>query len=288
MARALILRVAMARADDWLKSTKKQRKDLYQAVRRLMKLGELSWDIISRDALGRPPSAMTRSFIENFRQGRIGADAAAQIYQFLQVHHPACIPELDTAAFTAKKFRDLLLRHRRLGMIQILPELTGPPFRAKRLGPEWAEYPFEANDPICFRLRLPFVYEAAIGLNGSAHGWFPMALEKPSDYEFPDNYPPLPWLASNPLIKPVTQGAQTICTPAPGPEEAKRRRGSNTFVFIVGDVELLFDFSETWRPECLVADAELDRLADALTQNSRNNWAITQINSSGIAPYTDD
>jgi hypothetical protein len=278
----------MARADDWLKSTSKQRKDLYQAVRRLMKLGDLSWDAISRDALGRDPVTMTRSFIENFRQGRISASDASRIYRFLEVRHPACITELDTAAFTAKKFRELLLSQRRLGMIEILPERIGPPFRATRLGPEWAEYPFEANDPICFGLRLPFVYEAAIGMNGSVHGWFPMALEQPTDYELAHVYPPLPWLMRNPLIKPVTQGAQTICTPAPGPQEAKRRRGTNTFVFIVGDVQLIHDFSETWRPERQIADTELDRLAEALKQNRLNNWAITQINASGIAPYTDD
>lgn len=278
----------MARADDWLTSTNKQRKDLYQAVKRLMKLGELTWDVISRDALGRDPATITRSFTENFRQGRISAADAARIYRFLEVHHPASIPELDTAAFTARKFGELLLRYRRLGMIQILPELIGPPFRATRMGPEWAEYPFEANDPICFRLRLPFVYEAAIGLSGSIHGWFPMALEQPTDYEFADDYPPLPWLTSNPLIKPVTQGAQTICTPAPGPQEAKRRRGTNTFVFIVGDVQLIRDFSAAWQPERQIADAELDRLADALRQDRLNNWAVTQINASGIAPYTDD
>lgn len=279
----------MARADDWLKSTRKQRKDLYQAVRRLMKLGHLTWDALSRDALERDPATMTRSFIENFRQGRVSAADASRIYQYLEACHPACIPELDTAAFTAKKFRDLLLTHRRLGMIQILPELTGPPFRATRLGPEWAEYPFEANDPICFRLRLPFVYEAAIGLSGSIHGWFPMVLEQPTDYELAHVHPPLPWLtSSNPLIKPVTQGAQTICTPAPGPQEAKRRRGTNTFVFIVGDVQLIDDFSAAWQPERQIADAELDRLADALRQDRLNNWAVTQINASGIAPYTDD
>lgn len=116
--------------------------------------------------------------------------------------------------------------------------MIGTSVRVHRLGPEWHEYPFEIEDPVCFKLRLPHVYTAVCALNWTDDGWYPIALAEPSDYELADLAPPEIWKHRDPFIKPVTQGVQTVCTLAPNEGEAKRRRYDNSFVLLA--VTILF------------------------------------------------
>lgn len=271
----------MATPEDWLKSSRKQRKDMYQCVRHLIRVGELTWDNLYKIALGR---IVSESFNENFRQGRLSGKDAVRIYRYLQSHYRESAQALDAEAFTAKKFSDFLLRYRRLGLLEILPWLVDIPQRTNRLGPEWREYPFETEEPILFRLRLPLIYGFGMALHGSGDGWFPLVLDTPNDFELDfDDRPP--WLVveeNDLLIKPVRAGAQTIGAPPRTRAEMLRRRGANIFVFIVGEFETLLSISARWHPDVPLRPDQLDALADELM--ATQNWAIAQLNASGMGP----
>jgi hypothetical protein len=257
-------------------------------VSRLFKMRELTLEILFRDALGKSPDTITPAFTENFRKGKISTSNAALIYRYLRENFQDSIPALDAAVMTAKKFQDFLLRYRRLGDLRILPEIIEPPFRVTRLGPEWHEYPFEASEPVCFELRLPHIYPAAIAIVGGAHGWFPVELEDPTGYQFGTEAPPSLSLRGDRFIKAVTQGSQTICTAPPTLSEQRRRKGTNIFVFLIGDFFILDPLTAHWDIEKPISLTELDALAERFMAEKATGWIITQINASGIGPWEDD
>lgn len=263
----------MAKPDDWLKATQKQRQDLYKTVDRLEKLRELRWSDFVQKALGR---VVGDSFRENFRKGLISRADASLAYRYLQAHHPHAAAALDIDAFTNKIFGEFILHYRRLGLISVLPETGGPPFLSHRRGPEWTEYPFEISDPICFNVRLPFEYNALVVLHGSHQGWFPLRIAQPT----PDED-----LSSTRLVQQARFGAQTICTPPPTEKETERRRGSNCFLFLAGDFDLIGELAKDWNSEVKITDAELTRLADRLSRSISQVWVLSQINATGIGPY---
>lgn len=274
-------------ATDWLKATNKQRVDLYDAVVRLINLGELTWAELYGKALGTPSKNVSGAFNENFRKGKISKIKANKIYKYLVRDHSHAVPAINVAASTAREFQEFLLYYRRLGAVQILPELIGTSHRVNRLGPEWHEYPFEIADPVCFRLRLPHVYRAVCALNWTNEGWYPIALAEPSDYELADLAPPEKWKQRDPFIKPVTQGAQTICTLPPTEGERKRRRYDNSFVFLMGDYPLLKSATSGWSIDQPFRDADLDRIAELFRSERQSGWSVTLINAHGIGPIED-
>lgn len=275
-------------AIDWHRSTTKQRKDLYKVVKLLLKTRQLTLETLFKDALNLSPATITPAFSENFRQGKSSGENSALIYRFLCKSFPDVIPELDEAVLTGKIFQDFLQRHRRLGDVRILPEIIEPPFRVTRLGPEWHEHPFEASEPVCFQLRLPRIYPAACAIVGSEHGWFPIALEDPIDYEYAKVAPPTLSLRGDRFIKAVTQGSQTIYTAPPTLTERRRRTGSNNFVFLAGDFSLLAPLTEKWDTDTPFSITELDTLAKRFVKEKATGWTISQIIASGIGPWEND
>lgn len=280
---------------DWLKSSNQQRISLHDAVTRLVKLRQIMWsDIYALMRLD--PKKDQTSFHENFRKGKISRARAALIYKYLADNHPHEVAALDAAVSTTSVFWQFLIDYRRLGALEIQPETISIPFRSNRLGPEWREFPFEAGDPICFRLRLPQIYRCACALNGGLEGWYPIVLQEPRDYEFLSEAPPGPVVPSekrlvrnHPFIKPVTQGAQTICSAPPTEaEHARRLRDNNIFVFIAGDGWLLEEIARSWRPDTRVANSELDRLATTLLTHRDDGWTIAQLNAHGMGRYPDE
>ncbi|EKS35384.1 hypothetical protein [Afipia clevelandensis] len=275
-------------AIDWLKSSNKQRVDLYDAVMRLIKLKELTWADLYEKALRRAPNSVGPAFNENFRKGKISAANAALVFQYIADRHPHVIPDLNAAVSTAREFREFLLYYRRLGAIELLPRLIGKPFRVNRLGPEWHEYPFETTEPVCFRLDLPYVYPFACALNWTNEGWFPMALAEPSDYELESEAPPPRMRRTSAFIKPVTQGAQHVCTLPPTEQEERRRRYENSFVFLVGELALMETATVNWNRDRRINDADLDSIASTFRSEHRSGWCVTLINAHGIAQIDDN
>jgi hypothetical protein len=273
---------------DWLQSSNKQRVDLYDAVTRLIKMKELTWSDLYEKALKRSANSVGAAFNENFRKGKISAANAALVFQYLSAHHPHVIPHLNAAVSTAREFREFLMYYRRLGAVELHPQIIGPSFRVNRLGPEWHEYPFETGEPICFRLNLPFVYVAACALNWTNDGWFPMALDEPRNFELAQEAPPVTWLPQSPFFKPVTQGGQDVCTRPPTDPERKRRRHENSFVFLVGEADLIQTTTANWRVDNPVTDPDLDLIAERFRAESLTGWCVTQINAHGIGPIDDD
>ena len=250
---------------------------MYQAVRDLIRLGSLTWDVLYARALGR---VVSESFNENFRQGRISGRDASLVHQYLQRHHPEACQALDANASAGKKLTEFMLRYRRLGMVNTLPEHGGPPFRHSRLGPEWAEFPFDAYQKISFRLHLLYDYDAVCLLNGSDMGWYPLPIEPPTDPELPGQELQ-EW--SHPFLKFLFQGgAQTISTIPPTPGQSYRWGAPNVFLFLIGDAELLYDLSVEWYPEVAISDEEMDAAADRLMASKSRPWTLTQVNSIGI------
>jgi hypothetical protein len=283
-------------AIDWLKSTNKQRTDLYAAVTELIKLKELTWADVYEKALGLKSKETGTAFNENFRKGKISKANAALIYRYLSAHHPDCIPTLNAKVSTASAFWDFLSVYRRLGDLALLPELIEAPLRVNQLGPAWREFPFETSDPICFRLRLPYIYETVCALNGGWQGWYPIALKEPTDYEFADVATPGPkgrnarlTLKGHRFIKAVTQGAQIICSAPPTENERKRRlRTENFFVFLAGEFSLLQQVTSNWQVDKRITNGELDDLVDCFLTSRLDGWSVAQINAHGIGSYADD
>jgi hypothetical protein len=272
----------MAKPEVWLKASPKQRQALYRTIDRLEKLNSLRLDEFVRVSTGR--KVISDSYRENFRKGLVSRKDASNIYESLQARFPDAVAALDVEAFTGSVFSDFLLRFRRLGLVSLYPPVLTEPFASHRRGPEWAEEPFEISDPISFRLRLPYIYDAVIGLNGCDTGWFPLRITDPIEHEA-GFLPPAVRLPNSDIIKPVAQGAQTIRTLAPTSPEAERRRGSNAFVFIVGELELITGIIDDWRADEAMPDSLLFRLAERLSRAMGQHWAITQINATGIGPY---
>lgn len=272
-------------AIDWLTSSNEQRAALYDAVIRLIRTRDLTWGDVYEKALGRAAGSTGAAFNENFRKGKISRPHAARLYRYLCAHHPDCIPALNAAVSTASAFWQLLLDYRRIGALEILPDMVDIPFRMNRLGPEWREFPFDATAPIEFRLRLPQIYEGVLAIGLSLTGWYPIALEQPFDYEFADVAPPKPQRAPHRFIKPVTQGAQTIPT-APPTERERRQRGEdhNFFVFLAGPYWLLEEVSHGWESDRCITNAELDFLAGRFAAERQHGWSVAQINAHGMGP----
>ena len=248
---------------------------MYQTVRDLIRLGALTWDVLYADALGR---VVSESFNENFRQGRISGRDASLVHQYLRRYHLDACQALDANASAGKKLTEFMLRYRRLGMVTTLPEHLYYPFRHFRLGPEWAEFPFEAYEKICFRLRPTYVYDAVCLLNGSDMGWYPLAIEPPTDPD-PPGQELQEW--SHTLLKFLFEGAQTICTVPPTPVQSYRWGAPNVFLFLIGDAELLYDICTGWHPERVSPDEEMDEVAERLTATKTRQWTLTQVNSIG-------
>lgn len=281
---------------DWLKSSNKQRVSLHDAVIRLIRLRQMKWEDIY-NLMGLDPKNPNTAFHENFRKGKISKARAALIYQYLSDHHAEAIPALDAAVSTASLFWQFLLYYRRLGALEILPDMISVPFRSNRLGPEWRDFPFEAGDPICFRLRLPQIYPHCCALNGGLEGWYPIVLQEPTDCEFLKEAPPEPqtefaryWLPHLPFITLSTQGSQTICSAPPTRIEHRRRcRDNNMFVFLAGDFDLLYDVTRTWQVDTRISDSELDRLASRFLETRwRDGWSVAQLNAHGMGPPPED
>lgn len=271
-------------AIDWLNSTNQQRIYLFEAVTRLFKMRELTLEILFRDALGKNPATITPSFIDNFRKGKISTANAALIYRYLASHHKDSLPALNAATSTASAFWEFLKDYRRIGALDILPDMIEIPFRINRLGPEWREFPFDVTAPIEFRLRLPQIYEGALAIQHGFPRWYPIALEEPFGYEFADVAPPKP-RAPHAFIKPVTQGAQVIPTTPPSQGERKRRRlGPNFFVFFAGPYWLLEEVSAGWEMDKPITNAQLDFLADRFITERLEGWSVAQINADGMGP----
>ncbi|MHC4049317.1 hypothetical protein [Bradyrhizobium sp. 25ACV] len=267
----------MAKPEDWLKSSPKQRRDLYQAVHRLEQSREIRWAEFVRAATNQ--KSISGAFRENFRKGNIGRQHAAKIYKHLQENHPQTVAALDVEAFTNKVFNEFLPRFRRLGLISLYPETVGPAFLSHRRGPEWIEMPFEIADALCFCLRLPFAYDAIVALNGCDTGWFPLRMTKSQSDDV------APSTKQGDLMLAGTQGEQTICTVHPTPQESENRRGSNVFIFIAGDFSLLEEVATEWKPGRAITEGELTRMSEKLSRSIPRTWALTQINATGIGPY---
>ncbi len=283
-------------AIDWLKSSTKQRVDLYDAVVRLIRLRELSWAELYEKALHRAPNSVGTAFNENFRKGKISKANAALIYQFLKTYYPDSLPSLNATVTTASAFWQFLLDYRRLGALEILPEVVDIPQRINKLGPEWREFLFEAGDPILFRLRLPQIYQAVCAINGGFDGWYPIALAEPQDYELADVAPPgrprfpndMAWKFPNPFIKPVTQGSQTIPSLPPTDQEQKRRRGENFFVLLASEFEVIQQVTASWEVDKRITNGELDSLTEHFLNHRKIGWSVAQLNAHGMGQLKDD